>query len=102
MEESEELFRKALGINPELEVAISGLGMLMVKAGRSEETIEFLKNTILNGEPSVRTVVAYTRALAALEQHDKAVELLESTHKAVPNNPDILSELEKYGHKVSE
>jgi len=102
IEESEELFRKALKINPELEVAVSGLGMLMVKTGRSEETIEFLKNIILNGEPSVRTVVAYTRALAALGQHDKAVELLESTQKAVPNNPDILVELAKYGHEVSE
>ncbi len=102
IEESEEFFRKALKINPELEVAVSGLGMLMVKTGRSEETIEFLKNTILNGEPSVRTVVAYTRALAALDQHGKAVELLESTQKAVPNNPDILAELAKYGHEVSE
>ncbi len=99
---AEERFRKALAESPELEPAISGLGMIMVKTDRPDETIEFLKSTILSGDPSVKTTIAYTRALAALEKHDEAVELLETALKSAPDNPEIVEELEKYGHRSGE
>lgn len=95
---AESLFRTALEESPELEPALSGLGLIMVKTNRAEETIEFLKSTILSGEPSVRTTVAYTRALASLDRHDEAVELLETALKSAPDNPDIREELAGYGY----
>lgn len=98
MEEAEKLFRKALEVSPDLEPAISGLGMLMVSTGRAEETIEFLKSSLTEGNPSVRTTIAYARALTALDKHDKAVEMLETTLRAAPDNHDLLDELAKYGH----
>ena len=98
MEEAEKLFRKALVVSPDLEPAISGLGMLMVSTGRAEETIEFLKSSLTEGNPSVRTTIAYARALTALDKHDKAVEMLETTLRAAPDNHDLLDELAKYGH----
>ncbi len=94
---AEKLFRKALGESPELEPALSGLGMIMVRTARAEETIQFLKSTILSGEPSVRTTIAYARALVALERHDEAVELLETALKGAPDNPEIKAELAEYG-----
>ncbi len=99
MDEAEKLFRKALEVSPELEPAISGLGMLMVSTGRAEETIEFLKNSLEDGDPSVRTAIAYSRALTALDKHDKAVEMLESAFRSSPENPDLSEELAKYGHE---
>ena len=99
MEGAETLFRKALGESPELEPALSGLGLIMVKTQRAEETIEFLKSTILSGEPSIRTTIAYTRALAALERHDEAVELLETALRGAPDNPEIKEELAGYGYE---
>ena len=99
MEGAEAHFRKALGESPELEPALSGLGLIMVKTDRAEETIEFLKSTILSGEPSVRTTIAYTRALAALERHDEAVELLETALRGAPDNPEIKEELAGYGYE---
>lgn len=97
LEGAEKLFRKALGESPELEPALSGLGMIMVRTARAEETIQFLKSTILSGEPSVRTTIAYARALVALERHDEAVELLETALKGAPDNPEIKAELAEYG-----
>ncbi len=76
--------------------------MIMVKTDRPGETIEFLKSTILSGEPSVKTTIAYTRALAAMDRHDEAVELLETALKSAPDNPEITEELEKYGHRSAE
>jgi len=99
MEEAERLFRKALEISPDMEPAVSGLGMLMVSTGRADETIEFLKNVLVNGEPSVRTTIAYTRALSEMDRHDEAVELLETSLRAAPGNHDLLEELAKYGHE---
>lgn len=99
MDEAERLFRKALEISPDLEPAVSGLGMLMVSTGRAEETIEFLKKALADGDPSVRTAIAYARALTALDQHDKAVDLLETSLRAAPDNHDLLEELAKYGHE---
>ena len=99
MDEAEKLFRKALEVSPDLEPAISGLGMLMVSTGRAEETIEFLKNSLVDGDPSVRTAIAYSRALTALEKHDKAVEMLESALRSAPDNHDLIEELAKYGHE---
>ncbi len=97
LEGAEKLFRKALGESPELEPALSGLGMIMVKTDRAEETIQFLKSTILSGQPSVRTTIAYARALVSLERHDEAVELLETALKGAPDNPEIKAELAEYG-----
>ena len=99
MEKAEQNYRKALAEAPELEPALSGLGMVMVKIQRAQETIEFLKSTILSGKPSVRTTIAYTRALAALERHDEAVELLENALKAAPDDEDIKTELSGYGYQ---
>jgi len=98
---AEELFRKALGESPELEPALSGLGMIMVKTGRAEETIEFLKSTILSGTPGVRTTIAYARALADVERHDESVQLLETCLKGAPDNPEIKDELARYGYQES-
>lgn len=96
---AEKLFRKALEVAPDLEPALSGLGMVMVRTDRAEETVNFLKGTILSGSPSVRTTIAYTRALAALERHDEAVEILENALKGAPEDPEIIEELEKYGFR---
>lgn len=96
---AETMFRKALEASPELEPALSGLGMIMVKTDRAEQTIEFLKSTILSGEPSIKTTIAYTRALAALDRHDEAVELLEASLRGAPDNPEITQELAGYGYE---
>ncbi len=99
LEGAEKLFRKALEESPELEPALSGLGMIMVKTARAEETIQFLKSTILSGQPSVRTTIAYARALVALERHDEAVELLETALRGAPDNPELKAELAEYGYR---
>lgn len=99
MDEAEKLFRKALEFSPELEPAISGLGMLMVKTGRAEETIEFLKNALPDIEMSVRTVIALSRAFAAVDKHSEAVELLETSLRGTPDHPDLKEELAGYGHE---
>ena len=99
MDEAEQLFRKALQVSPDMEPAVSGLGMLMVSTGRADETIEFLTKVLIDGDPSVRTSIAYARALADLERHDEAVELLETSLRAAPGNHDLLEELAKYGHE---
>lgn len=99
MDEAEQLFRKALEISPDLEPAVSGLGMLMVSTGRADETIEFLKKELIDGDPSVRTTIAYTRALSDTDRHHEAVELLETSLRAAPGNHDLLEELAKYGHE---
>ncbi|MCK5130779.1 MAG: tetratricopeptide repeat protein [Candidatus Sabulitectum sp.] len=99
MDEAEKLFRKALEVSPDLEPAVSGLGMLMISTGRAEETIEFLKKVLSDGDPSVRTAIAYARALAALDKHDEAVELLEASLRAAPDNHDLVEELAQYGYE---
>ena len=99
MEEAEQLFRKALEITPDLEPAVSGLGLLMVKTDRAEETIEFLKNAIPETDMSVRTVIALSRALAAVGKHAEAVELLETSLRGAPEHPDLKQELAGYGQE---
>jgi len=99
MEEAEQFFRKALEITPDLEPAVSGLGLLMVKTNRAEETIEFLKNAIPEEDMSVRTVIALSRAYAAVGRHAEAVELLETSLRGAPEHPGLKEELAGYGQE---
>ncbi len=99
MDEAEQLFRKALEISPDLEPAVSGLGLLMVGTDRAEEAIEFLKNVVIDSSASIRTTIAYSRALTAVDKHDKAVEILETALQAAPDNNDLIQELASYGYE---
>ena len=96
MDKAEASFRGALEEDPELEPALSGLGALLVTDGRPDETIEFLRSFVEEAEPSSGVLLAYTRALAALGSHARAVELLKKALQADPGNPEIEEELGRY------
>lgn len=97
LEEAEENFRKALELDPKLEPAISGLGTLMVIAGRPEDGIDFLQKFLEDGsDASTGVMIALSRAYAAQDNHARALELLERAHQAAPGHPELEQELAKY------
>ncbi len=97
LDKSEESFRKALASDPEMEPAISGLGTLLIHAGRPDETIEFLSRFLQeNTVPSVGVMLAMSRAYAATDRHSDAVSLLEKAAETAPGNPEIEQELARY------
>jgi Flp pilus assembly protein TadD len=99
IEGAEQCFRKALTLQSGLEPALSGLGILLVKAGRAQETLEFLRRFIEDSTPSARVAIAYARALTAQGRHAEAAALLQKAASATPGNPDIEAELARYTEK---
>ncbi len=97
--EAEECFRKALSIDPGLEPALSGLGLLMVRAGRPRETLDFLSRYLEDASPSARVALACARAMAAMDRHVDAINLLERAIAGDPGNPDLEAELALYREK---
>jgi tetratricopeptide (TPR) repeat protein/uncharacterized protein YukE len=93
---AEESFRKALQLEPELDQAVSGLGVLLVDTGRPQETIEFLREFLMDESPSIRTTMAYARALAATGRHAEALDLLRKARELAPDNPEIDAEIAAY------
>ncbi|NLP05236.1 tetratricopeptide repeat protein [Candidatus Fermentibacteria bacterium] len=99
IEGSEICFRKALSLEPDLKPALSGLGILLVKAGRPQETLDFLRRFLDEAPPSARVTIAYARALTAQGRHAEAAALLQKVSTAVPGNPDLEAELARYTEK---
>lgn len=94
--EAESSFRKALELKPDLDQAVSGLGVLLLAGGRSGESISFLEKFMTEENPSIRTMIAYSRALAASGRHTDAVATLERAASLAPGNPDVKAELAAY------
>jgi len=94
--EAEASFRKALELKPDLDQAVSGLGVLLLAGGRAGESISFLERFMADESPSVRTMIAYSRALAASGRHADAVATLERAVAIAPGNPDVRAELAAY------
>ncbi|MFO7627037.1 MAG: tetratricopeptide repeat protein [Candidatus Fermentibacteraceae bacterium] len=94
--EAEASFRKALELKPDLDQAVSGLGVLLLAGGRSGESISFLEKFMTEESPSIRTMIAYSRALAASGRHADAVATLERAASLAPGNPDVKAELAAY------
>lgn len=94
--EAEASFRKALELKPDLDQAVSGLGVLLLAGGRPGESISFLENFMADESPSIRTMIAYSRALAAAGRHSDAVATLERAASIAPGNPDVKVELSAY------
>lgn len=99
LEGSEVCFRKALSLSPDLKPALSGLGILLVKAGRPQETLDFLRRFLDEAPPSARVTIAYARALTAQGRHAEAAALLQKVSMAIPGNPDLEAELARYTEK---
>jgi Flp pilus assembly protein TadD len=94
--DAEASFRKALELQPDLDQAVSGLGVLLLAGGRSEESISFLEGFIGEETSSIRTMIAYSRALAAAGRHSDAVNTLERAASLAPENPEVRDELAAY------
>lgn len=94
--EAEASFRKALELQPDLDQAVSGLGVLLLAGGRAGESISFLEGFMGNETPSIRTMIAYSRALAAEGRHSDAVGTLETALSLAPDNPEVKAELAAY------
>ncbi len=94
--EAEASFRKALEIKPDLDQAVSGLGVLLLAGGRTGESISFLEKFMADEAPSIRTMIAYSRALAEAGRHSEAVLTLERASALAPGNPDVKAELAAY------
>ncbi len=94
--EAEGSFRKALELKPDLDQAVSGLGVLLLAEGRTGESISFLEKFMTDETPSVRTMIAYSRALASSGRHADAVATLERAASLAPGNPDVKAELAAY------
>lgn len=94
--EAEASFRKALELKPDLDQAVSGLGVLLLAGGRAGESISFLERFMADESPSIRTMIAYSRALAASGRHTDAVATLERAVALAPGNPDVKAELAAY------
>jgi tetratricopeptide (TPR) repeat protein len=94
--EAEASFRKALELKPDLDQAVSGLGVLLLAGGRTGESISFLERFMTEEAPSIRTMIAYSRALAASGRHADAVATLERAVSLAPDNPDVKAELAAY------
>ncbi len=98
---AEEAFKKALQLEPELDQAVSGLGVLLVDTGRPQETIEFLREFLMEDSPSIRTMMAYAKALSATGRHADALEILNRAKELAPDNPEIDVEIAKYSESGS-
>ena len=97
LKEAEEHFREALKQNPDMEPAISGLGTVMVMAGRPGDTIDLLQKYLNEGsDASTGILIAMSRAYAAQDNHAKALSLLEMAEQAAPGHPELEQELAKY------
>lgn len=97
LKEAEELFEKALEIDPDLEPAISGLGTVMVMSGRPGDTIDFLSRHLDGGsDASTGVMIALSRAYASQDNHSKALSLLERAEEAAPGHPGLEQELARY------
>ncbi|MFO8182862.1 MAG: tetratricopeptide repeat protein [Candidatus Aegiribacteria sp.] len=97
LEKAEELFEKALEIDPDLEPAISGLGTVMVMSGRPGDTIDFLSGYLDGGsDASTGVMIALSRAYAAQDNHARALSLLERAEEAAPGHPELEQELARY------
>ena len=94
--EAEASFKKALELKPDLDQAVSGLGVLLLAGGRAGESISFLERFMTEDSPSIRTMIAYSRALAASGRHSDAVATLERAASLAPGNPDVKAELAAY------
>ncbi len=94
--DAEASFRKALELQPDLDQAVSGLGVLMLAGGRTGDSIAFLEKFMASETPSVRTMIAYSRALAGAGRHADAVETLERAASLAPDNPEVTAELQAY------
>jgi Tfp pilus assembly protein PilF len=101
IEGAEEAFRKSLQLDPDLDQAISGLGVLLIDAGRPQETVDFLKEFLEDETPSIRTMIAYGRALSATGRHSEAIELMNRAKELAPNNPEIDNEIARYSESGS-
>jgi len=101
IEGAEEAFRKSLQLDPDLDQAISGLGVLLIDAGRPQETVDFLKEFLEDEAPSIRTMIAYGRALSATGRHSEAIELMNRAKELAPNNPEIDNEIARYSESGS-
>lgn len=99
VEGAEVCFRKALSLAPDLKPALSGLGVLLIKAGRPQETLDFLRRFLDETPPSARVTIAYARALTAQGRHAEAAALLQKVSTAIPGNPDLEAELARYTEK---
>ena len=65
--------------------------------GRASDTIEFLQRYLDEGaEASTSILIALSRAYASLDNHAKALELLENAEKTAPGHPELEQELAKY------
>jgi tetratricopeptide (TPR) repeat protein len=97
LKEAEEHFREALKQDPDMEPAISGLGTVMVMAGRPGDTIDLLQKYLNEGsDASTGILIAMSRAYAAQDNHAKALSLLEMAEQAAPGHPELEQELAKY------
>lgn len=97
LKEAEELFEKALEIDPDLEPAISGLGTVMIMSGRPGDTIDFLTRHLDEGsDASTGVMIALSKAYAAQDDHAKALSLLERAEEAAPGHPELEQELARY------
>jgi tetratricopeptide (TPR) repeat protein len=94
--EAEASFKKALELKPDLDQAVSGLGVLLLAGGRAGESISFLERFMTEESPSIRTMIAYSRALAASGRHTDAVATLERAASLAPGNPEVKAELAAY------
>lgn len=94
--EAEASFKKALELKPDLDQAVSGLGVLLLAGGRAGESISFLERFMTEESPSIRTMIAYSRALAASGRHTDAVATLERAASLAPGNPYVKAELAAY------
>lgn len=101
LESAEETYRKVLEIKPDFNIALSGLGTILIRSDRADETIEFLKElfeTDRHKSPDVTLVFA--QALTAVGRHRDAVSLLEKAMELAPGHPGIERALQEYGDSI--
>lgn len=101
LESAEETYRKVLEIKPDFNIALSGLGTILIRSDRADETIEFLKElfeTDRHKSPDVTLVFA--QALTAVGRHGDAVSLLEKAMELAPGHPGIERALQEYGDSI--
>jgi tetratricopeptide (TPR) repeat protein len=89
IEEAEELIRKAIEIDPENAAIIDSLGWVMFKLGQHEEALVELQRAYewLNDHEVASHIV---EVLVALDRHDEALEILESSEKKNPDSELLL------------
>jgi tetratricopeptide (TPR) repeat protein len=101
-QQAEPLLRKAIEMEPDSAPPQHALGLLLIRQGKLQESLPYLRTAAESGSSDFRFVYVYGVALWESGQHQPAVETLESALERFPANRELVSALGSYYQQLGD